>query len=125
MCCYAILSMQPDKLLGILPLSVLLCNPKYCNLRSRPISGRISKRKLLFCNVKFLKKLKLPTYQRWQVYRGDPLMWTTTNNSPAMAEVDAIIPRCHNLERIMSDLAFELKQHQPVRLIITANHRRD
>ena len=104
---------------------MLLCNPKYCNLRSRPISGRISKRKLLFCNVKFLKKLKLPTYQRWQVYRGDPLLSTTTNNPSPMAEVNAIIPRCHNPERIMSDLVFELKQRQLVRLIITANHRRD
>ena len=54
--------MQPNELLRILLLSVLLCNPKYCNLRSRPISGGISKRKLLFCNVRFLKKLKLPTY---------------------------------------------------------------
>ena len=42
-----------------------------------------------------------------------------------MAEVNAIISRCHNPERIMSDLVFELKQCQPVCLIITANYRRD
>jgi len=33
---------QPDILLGILPLIVLLNNVKPCNLNKRPISGGIS-----------------------------------------------------------------------------------
>ena len=53
--------LQPDKLLGISPLIVLLDNSKNCNLRKWPISGGISFWKVLFSRVKFLKKLKFPT----------------------------------------------------------------
>ena len=53
---------QPDKLLGILPLSVLLSNRKTCNLCKWPISRGILLWKLLFWRVRILKKLKFPTY---------------------------------------------------------------
>ena len=52
---------QPDKLLGILPLSVLFSNRKTCNLCKWPISRGILLWKLLFWRVRFLKKLKFPT----------------------------------------------------------------
>ena len=53
---------QLDKLLGILPLSVLFCNCKNWILCKRPSSRGISLWKLLFWRVRFLKKLKFPIY---------------------------------------------------------------
>ena len=64
-------------------------------------------------------------FERIQVQHGDPLMSTTTSNPSPLAKVDAVIPRCHNPERIKSDLGFELKQRQPVSLIIPTNHGGD
>ena len=55
-----------------------------------------------------------------QVQHGDSLMSGTTSNPLPLAIVDAVIPRARNLERVKSDLGFELKQRQPVRLIIPA-----
>ena len=52
-------------------------------------------------------------------------MSMTTSNPSPLIKVDAVIPRAHNLERIISDLGFELKQRQPVRLIIPDNNRGD
>ena len=53
---------QLDKLLGILPLSVLFCNFKNWILCKWPSSRGISLWKLLFWGVRFLKKLKFPIY---------------------------------------------------------------
>ena len=47
----------------------------------------------------------------------------TTRNTFPLAKVDAIIPRAHHPKRIITNLGFEFKQCQPVRLIIPANHR--
>ena len=74
------------------------------------------------------KKLKLPTcgnIEPTRVQLNDPLMSTTTGNPLPLTKVDAMIPRAQNLERINSDLGFELRQRQPVRLIIPTNNRGD
>ena len=52
-------------------------------------------------------------------------MSATTDDASPLTKVEAIIPRAHNLKRVMSDLGFELKQRQPVRLIIPTEHRGD
>ena len=120
---------QWDKLLRIRPLSVLSANRKNCSLCKRPISTGISLWKLLFRRIRPFKKLKFPTCGDMEptsfVQHSDPLMSATTGDPSPLAEVDAVIPRAHKHERVLGYLSFELRQCQPVCLIIAANHKGD
>ena len=121
---------QLDKLLGILPLSVLFCNCKNWILCKRPSSRGISLWKLLFWRVRFLKKLKFPIYgemepTNFRYCNNTVTLWcqATTSYPFSLAKVDAVIPRVQSAKKVMNDLGFELKQCWPVCLIIPTNHR--
>ena len=49
-------------------------------------------------------------------------MSMTTSNPFPLTKVNAVIPRVHSPERVTGYLGFELKQCQPVCLIIPTSH---